>query len=169
MPALNPEHLLDQASRLIAASGAGKPRQADLRRAISCAYYALFHHVVAAAADEFIGRTRKHRPEYSLAYRSIDHQRLREICTDLSKQMPPQKYASFIGKKGLGDNIRAFATALIDLQEKRHAADYDPRASFRASDALLAISTSRDAMTRFGKATSTRRRVVLSLIAFRFR
>src|SRR4051794_12882066 len=51
----NAEHLLDQAERLIAPGGRGAPRQVDLRRAISNSYYALFHAVSMAGADQFIG------------------------------------------------------------------------------------------------------------------
>jgi len=60
----NVEHLLDQANRLIAPAGRGAARQVDLRRAISNAYYAVFHGLLAAAADEFIGRARRHSADY---------------------------------------------------------------------------------------------------------
>jgi hypothetical protein len=42
MAILNPEHLLQQAERLIQPPPAGPPRQVDLRRAISGAYYDAF-------------------------------------------------------------------------------------------------------------------------------
>jgi hypothetical protein len=48
---LNPDHLFDQADRLIV-STAGPPRQVDLRRAISAAYYGVFHIVATAVADQ---------------------------------------------------------------------------------------------------------------------
>ena len=48
MPIPNPEHLLDQAERL-AATGTGAPRQTNLRRAISAAYYAVFHRTLVDA------------------------------------------------------------------------------------------------------------------------
>jgi hypothetical protein len=54
MPLLNPDHLFEQAERLLALSGAGAPRQADLRRAISNVYYAVLHAILAAAADAFV-------------------------------------------------------------------------------------------------------------------
>jgi hypothetical protein len=52
---LNPEHLLEQAERLIEPPPAGPPRQVDIRRAISSAYYAVFHATLAAAARRFGG------------------------------------------------------------------------------------------------------------------
>ena len=72
MPVLNPDHLLEQADRLMASTGRGAPRQADLRRAISNAYYGVFHAVVTEAADHFVGRTQRQTPTYGLVYRSID-------------------------------------------------------------------------------------------------
>jgi len=51
---LNPDHLFEQAERLVAPPPAGPPRQVDLRRAISAAYYGLFHFCLIAAADEFV-------------------------------------------------------------------------------------------------------------------
>src|SRR5262249_25719796 len=53
---LDPEHLFDQADRLVAPPPAGPPRQADVRRAISAAYYAVFHGTLAAVADHLRAR-----------------------------------------------------------------------------------------------------------------
>jgi hypothetical protein len=83
----NPDHLLDQALRL-ASPTLGPPKQVDLRRAISAAYYAVFHAALRAAADEFIGRNKQGTPLYTLAYRSIDHASLRELCVEVRKQRP---------------------------------------------------------------------------------
>jgi hypothetical protein len=52
MAILNPKHLLDQAARLIIPPPAGPPRQVDVRRAISSAYYGAFHATLIAAASE---------------------------------------------------------------------------------------------------------------------
>jgi hypothetical protein len=85
VPIPNAEHLLDQAEPLIAPVGPGAPRQVDLRRAISSAYYAVFHAVLAAAADEFVGRARRAETAYGLVYRRIDHGALRELCAELNR------------------------------------------------------------------------------------
>ena len=71
MAVLNSDHLLDQAERLTTPLGLGAPRQADLRRAISAAYYGVFHAVATEAADEFVGRTQRDSARYALVYRSI--------------------------------------------------------------------------------------------------
>jgi hypothetical protein len=89
---LNPEHLFDQADALIL-GGIGRPRQTDIRRAISASYYGLFHAVVTAAADLVVGQTNRAQPRYGLVYRSIEHKRVRESCYPLetgrcSRQAP---------------------------------------------------------------------------------
>ncbi len=94
MAVLNPDHLLDQADRLITPPGGGAPRQADLRRAISNAYYAVFHAVVAQAADDFVGITHRASPRYGLVYRSIDHKSLRKLCEDVKKTLYRQNTPS---------------------------------------------------------------------------
>jgi hypothetical protein len=95
MPVLNPDHLLDQADRLTTPPVGGAPRQADLRRAISTAYYALFHAVLTEAADDLMGSTQRQSARYALVYRSIDHRAIRDRCNDLKKPQPPAKYTKY--------------------------------------------------------------------------
>jgi hypothetical protein len=105
---LNPARLFDQADGL-AGSGIGRPRQVDIRRAISASYYGLFHAVVTAAADLMIGQNNRSQPRYGLVYRSIDHNRLREFCKDVQKQTLPEKYRRYAPAGGFGADIRTFA------------------------------------------------------------
>jgi hypothetical protein len=67
---LNPNHLFEQANKLITIQ-TGPPRQVDIRRAISAAYYATFHATITAAADQFIGVTNRDTSRYGLVYRSV--------------------------------------------------------------------------------------------------
>lgn len=112
MPILSPEHLLDQADRLIVPP-AGAPRQADLRRAISNAYYSLFHAVATAAADDFVGRTKRSSPRYALVYRSIDHGSLRKLCEDAVKSTLPSKYSRYAPMGGFDAELLAFRCGSI--------------------------------------------------------
>jgi len=50
---LNPNHLFEQANKLITIQ-VGPPRRVDIRRAISAAYYATFHATITAAADQLL-------------------------------------------------------------------------------------------------------------------
>ena len=166
MPIAEPEHLLDQAARLATPQGAGPPRQVDLRRAISAAYYAVFHTTLVAAADEFVGRTKRSSKLYALVYRSVDHRTLRDLCVEVKKPNLPARYARYVPASGFGRNIPAFAAAFVELQEKRHSADYDPLLRIRMADALLAIKTARTAVKRFAKAGARRRKTFLTMLLF---
>jgi ATP phosphoribosyltransferase regulatory subunit HisZ len=133
---------------------------------MSSAYYGVFHAILTAAADGFIGRTKRSTSHYQLVYRSVDHRSLRSLCVDVRKSQLPAKYLQYVPSSGFGTNIKAFATAVIDLQEKRTSADYDP--SFRAtsSEAVAIIRTARSALHSFEKASKTRRRAFLTLLLF---
>ena len=166
MAVLNPDHLLEQADRLITPLAGGAPRQADLRRAISNAYYGLFHAVVTEAADDFVGASHRQTPRYSLIYRSVDHRWLRTLCEDIAKHTLPRKYDNYQPPGGFGPDLTAFATALVDLQEKRHLADYDPLLRVRTSDAISAVDTGRTALARLRSANRARRKAFLTLVVF---
>lgn len=166
MAILNPQHLFEQADRLLIAPPAGPPRQVDLRRAISAAYYAVFHYILGAAADDFVGVTKRTTKRYTLVYRSIDHRGLRELCVESKKPNLSAKYQRYAPANGMGPNIQAFASALIELQEKRHSADYNPSIRLKTSDVKLVIATARSAIGRFEKAGEGRRKAFLALLLF---
>lgn len=164
---LNPDHLLDQADKLTTPPvGGGAPRQVDLRRAISSAYYGVFHAVLTEAADSLVGKTQRHTPRYELVYRSIDHRSLRSVCEDIVKTTIPVKFRKYEPRGGFGSDLKALATAVVELQEKRHLADYDPLFSVKRSDAVLAVATGRTALGRLRNSSRARRKAFLSLVVF---
>ena len=75
---VNPRDLLETARRP-AESGASHPTQTDLRRAVSTAYYALFHCLAAAAADLLTGNGSR-GPEWHQVYRALEHGKARKAC-----------------------------------------------------------------------------------------
>lgn len=162
----DPDHLLDQADRLIASTGGGTARQVDLRRAISSAYYALFHAVVTEATDDLVGRAHRQTPRYMLAYRSVDHRTLRRLCEDIAKQNLPNRYSRFAPEGGFGPDLQFFARALTDLQDSRYLADYDPLFRATRSNASRIVKRGRDALGRFRDANRTLRRAFLTLVVF---
>jgi len=161
---LNPDHLFEQAEKLIAPQ-AGRPRQADIRRAISAAYYAIFHAIITAAADQFVGVTNRGEPRYGLVYRSVDHGWLRKVCEEVRKPTLSSRFSRY-APAGFGANIVTFAAAMVDLQEKRHSADYDVMARIDRSDATFAIHTARVALSRFSGASAAERIALLSFLLF---
>ena len=166
MAALDPEHLFEQAEKLILAPPAGPPRQVDLRRAISAAYYGLFHFVLTAVADEFVGKSKRGTPLYELAYRNVDHRAFKSLCVEVAKTSPAAKYAPYLPPAGMGPNMQAFAAFAADLQDRRHVADYNPTPRFRTADAQIVIATARSAVRRFHRAKPDRRKAFLTLLLF---
>jgi hypothetical protein len=161
----SPDHLFEQADRLIGVLAAGRPRQVDLRRAVSSAYYGLFHAILAAAADEMIGAAYRSTENYALAYRSIDHRVLRVLCIEVQKAIPA-KYRRYEPAGGFSRFIRAVAASVVELQDARYAADYDPLVFLKRSDAALAVRTARRAVKRFDSATAKSRKAFLTLLLF---
>jgi hypothetical protein len=104
------DDLLDIAAQL-AQLVVGKPRQASLRRAISSAYYALFHALAQLCANRLVTYSAPW-DVYSPIYRTMDHGRAKDVFRRLSSIRGRQ--IAFIGE------------TFIPLQERRHWADYDP-------------------------------------------
>ena len=163
MAPLNPEHLFQQALKLTE-SDAGRPRQADLRRAVSSAYYGLFHAVATAASDRFIGASNRSMARYELVYRSIDHNRLRALCDEVAKQTVDSR---FVPPGGFSANLKAFATAIVDLYQMRHDAVYIPSFDVTRSEVRLLVATAQDAFDGFLSAATEEREAFLTLLLFR--
>ena len=157
----DPEELLQQADAL-----AGKPgaTQADLRRAISSTYYAMFHFCLTAAADMVLGTASRSTPKYSLVYRSVDHKTLRGLCAQLS-QTNPQNVA-VVPSNGFG-MIADFARVTANLQAQRNLADYDPSLNFTDNEAKVAISEARQAILWFQSCAPEQREAFLTLLLFK--
>jgi len=163
---LDPDDLIRQAAKLIRPPPKGPPLQVDLRRAISAAYYSVFHATLIAAADELVGRKYRVSPHYALVYRSIDHRAFKTFC-ELARRSPlPLKYQAYGPQGGFHADIQGFASAAAALQDSRHEADYDPRRRFRTSDAALALNTARAALTHWEAAPNQQRRSFLMLLLF---
>jgi len=62
--------------------------------------------------------------------------------------------------------MKEFAAAVLDLQERRHGADYDPSVRLGRSDAVLAVETARAALSRLQKADKESRDIFLTLLIF---
>lgn len=104
--------LLEQAFDL-ARKEARKPKQASLRRAISAAYYALFHLLVGEVVAKWGGANR------ARLARGCDHGRMKEAARKIRSE-------AFTGvDRRVAGNLRKVAAAFVLLQERRHLADYD--------------------------------------------
>ena len=133
------EDLLKQAYRL-ATLDAKKPRQVNLRRAISSTYYALFHMLVDEACRVQIGAHHSQAPFRQVLGRAFAHGVMKDACKSfgggtLKKSVSQGLPATFT----IPSEIRGLAEVFVDLQEKWHLADYDLTVRFNRSDVLYLI------------------------------
>lgn len=136
------DDLIGLAKRLAKASPS-KPRQADLKRAVSTAYYALFHAIAKNVADTMVGAVKSNRSEnaWAHAYRGLQHGDAKTACEAVRKINFPQA-------------IKDCADAFIALQIARHAADYDPLHRLTRANALLAVQKAEDAIAKLRSASA---------------
>jgi hypothetical protein len=139
----------------------------DLRRAISDAYYGIFHATLAAAADQFVGASKRATSQYALVYRSISHGAIRDICLELKKQTLPRLLARYAPPAGFGSHLKTYSEVLFELQEKRLSADYDPLKSYKKLDVLAAVGAAQNALSRFMNATDAEREAFLAVLVFK--
>jgi hypothetical protein len=163
LPPPDPEHLFEQADALAASA---VDRQTDLRRAVSAAYYGLFHFTLTAAADMVAGSDTRSSSRYSLVYRSVDHSRLRSLCSQVIGTRPQN--LPLVLSAGFG-TIAQFARIAGYLYELRNLADYDPSRDFTPDEARVAISEARHAIKWFQQGSAEQQQAFLTLLLFRSR
>lgn len=113
--------LLEQARHLVDREPR-RPKQASLRRAVSAAYYALFHLLVNEGTAR-IANTNLPALRRQVA-RTFAHADMKTICKQFSDgKLPP--YLVELLQLPIQDDLRFAAKAFVDLQEARHRADYD--------------------------------------------
>lgn len=119
-----------------------EPKQVNLRRAVSAAYYALFQLFTSEAAGNWANERQRHR--FS---RLFDHGRMKTACTGLGERL----------KRRLGENptperveiatkLRVCANAFMRLQEERHTADYDNAVVWSRTEAYNRILLAQSAI-----------------------
>ena len=153
--AVNPRDLIQTARRLTE-SGAPQPTQADLRRAISTAYYALFHCLSGTAADLLTGAS-PGSPEWQQVYRALEHGKARGAC---------QQHGAL---RAFPMEIRRFAEAFVELQKARQQADYAHEGQYSKLRVLAMIDAAEDAIVQFEQAEARHRRSFAVHVLFKRR
>ncbi len=116
----------------------GKPRQADLRRAVSAAYYALFHLLTTEAAQNW-----KHQSQRNRFARMFDHGRMRTCSSKVLSRTLPTDPAEILAAA----DLKLVADSFVTLQQARHTADYDNASEWSRTDVYETIVQAQDAMT----------------------
>lgn len=151
--------LLATAEKLVEAADT-RPRQADLRRAVSTAYYALFHCLCFNCANCIIGRTDEYpRRAWQQTYRALNHGFAKEACNRRNGQMN-------IILQRFPIAIQEFADSFYDMQIKRHQADYDPFHKLTKSEVRMDLNSVKSAISAFEKVALADRKAFTALVLF---
>lgn len=134
-----PEDLLEQAEFLVRREPR-RPKQASLRRAISTAYYALFHLITFEAA-QLIG------PNLEMAasqknQRWFHHGTMKASCTAFAGSRPKPPLDSMLSI--VSADLQLVAKTFVLLQEQRHTADYDLAATFSRLHGQTSVKDARE-------------------------
>ena len=156
---MNWETLIDVARILAnpqdAAGPDGSKNAARLRKAVSAAYYAMFHALAQNNADRLVGdlETDRETGAWHRTYRALDHRAA-------YRQLSESRLGNFSG------HVKRFANAFRDLQYNRHQADYDPQSRFSPADVLNLIVEAESAIGDLLTATAAERREIAAHVLF---
>jgi len=132
-----PDDLLEQAKHL-ANREKKRPRQASLRRAVSTAYYALFHLLIHEATLNW-----KRVDQRALLARLFEHGKMKSAsdkqrgdCNRYINSNPPPLPGDEIN---CTRHLHRVANTFLQAQQQRHTADYDNSTTWPRTDVMTLI------------------------------
>lgn len=133
--------------------------QSGLRRAVSTAYYALFHCLANCCADLLVGGPGSGRsePAWHQAYRALQHGTARVRCDNhrIIQRFPVE--------------IQGFAQQFVRMQGKRADADYAPSLTLIQADVIADIEHTEQYIAQFNAAPERDRRAFAVYILLNLR
>ncbi|SEG42712.1 hypothetical protein SAMN05421819_2874 [Bryocella elongata] len=149
----------DSSSRPIAV-----PLQANLRRAISAGYYAVFHLLIAEA----VGRLLPTAPPTLTARvsRAFEHREMKKVCDWFVKPQLPDQLRDLL-PGGVSPELNRVAKNFLQLQEARHRADYDLQFPLDRQIALARVKEAEDLFRTWNNVRDEEdSRIFLTALAF---
>ena len=146
---------LIETARGLAELSPRRPSQANLRRALSTAYYAVFHSLAANVADALMGKRRN--DAWHQTYRALEHGSAKRACQNKQamREFPPE--------------IQLFAGMFNDLQDIRQRADYALDGRYDKAEVLAEIGRAEDAIAWLEAADLHHRRRFAAHVLFKRR
>jgi uncharacterized protein (UPF0332 family) len=130
-----PQDLLEQA-RHLANREPKRPKQASLRRAVSTAYYALFHLLSTETAKNW----KRPAERFTLA-RMLEHLPMSRVCT--TKRDELNKYFKTGPLPGhdldVLRHLHRITSTFVEMLQHRHTADYNGAIKWSRTDVLEKI------------------------------
>jgi uncharacterized protein (UPF0332 family) len=143
------DELLAQA-RFLANLDPHNPIQANLRRAVSSAYYAVFHLFSSEVAAQIISSGPSGLRERT--QRAMNHNSMYKAAESFSQPgTRPRNLPADIDLAGpISADLVSIAKGFKLLQDERHAADYDVSQSFDRIKVLALVQTAEDIFADWG-------------------
>ena len=129
------DDLVVQAEHLTLVDRRGRPKQVNLRRAVSSLYYGLFHLLVAEAVGYW--KLERHRIVLS---RAFEHAKMRGACS----RCDPKKA-----------DLLIVARAFLQLQTYRTSADYDNATKWTRAEVRKHIKLAKEAFGAWNEIKNT--------------
>jgi hypothetical protein len=169
-----PKDLLEQATTLATIDLKGRPKQVNLRRSVSAAYYSLFHFLVDNSCRAIMGGQNEQRGYRSILARAFVHGIMYKACTSYSSGQLPKSVLKPLPKTAsnryfIAKPIQEIARLFRELQQKRHLADYDRSERFQRSEILTQIDEVKRVISSFENLflTDERHFFLVSLLAWK--
>ena len=133
--------------------------QSHLKRAVSTAYYAMFHAICASAAELLPDASADPAASaaWLQAYRGPEHTHARNQCRNSGLMAP------------FPAEIKEFARIFVDNQGHRNQADYNPTSDFSSSDVSQIIEDAENAIADLLSAPAIIRRAFAVAVLLRNR
>ena len=146
-----------------------RPRQASLRRAVSTAYYALFHLLVEDGALAMFGGYDATELR-NVVRRAYDHATMKQAAKGFASGQLANIWQPVLSAPS--PDLELVANAFVELQEARLLADYDPRYRLTRDEARDLVDRAENAIQTWqtvrkgpqGRAFSLEARVFLAAV-----
>lgn len=120
----------------------------------------MFHCLAYESANLLIGSTKRRRSElaWRQVYRSLEHGLCKTKCKKIKDSI--EKFPG---------NIIDFANGFVTMQEKRHAADYNPHFRVTKSEVRAFIATTKAVIDGFEKCAAKDKRAFCAYVLLKDR
>ena len=135
------DQLLEQARHLATMDVHRRPRQANLRRAVSATYYAAFHFLIDEACRSWVGNQGSGRQAMrAVLSRAFDHGTMKQAAGSFASGTLSPKLSPALAGTAIPPQVKRVAATFRLMQQERHTADYNLRVGFKRIDVLSLIA-----------------------------
>lgn len=165
---IDPGKLIEHAEGVLASNATGRPRAVWLRRAVSSAYYALFHAICLEGARTLLPHGSQQ--QQLVIARAFGHREVKDCCSWIAgRQGGIHQRVRPVVDDLKNSPLVGLASAFCDLQEARHRADYDHMSPFTKAAVAGHIEDARKAMGDLDRSTDHYRHAFYTLLALKCR